>query len=68
MACEWREDSSGDYWTAQCGGELFCFNDGGPVENGMCFCCYCGAALVPVSQMQQTDADDDVFDNQDSHS
>lgn len=57
--CRWEEDSSGDYWVPACeGGELFQFNDGGPVENHMRHCPYCGLKVqVPgtVSQAQEKD-------------
>lgn len=44
--CTWTEDPSGDYWAATCGDQLFTFTDGGPVENGLKCCCFCGKALV----------------------
>lgn len=53
MSCEWREDVSGDYWSAQCCQRLFTFDDGGPEESGMAFCCYCGAPLVAVDYIDQ---------------
>ena len=42
--CEWREDSSGDFWDTACG-EAFSFIADGPRENKMRFCPYCGRAL-----------------------
>ena len=45
--CEWTEDEDGN-WATACG-EMFCFIEAGPVENGMHHCPYCGAALVPVA-------------------
>lgn len=44
--CNWYENSDGN-WDTACG-ELFCFLDGGPVENGMRFCPYCGNKLQAV--------------------
>ncbi len=41
-SCEWYDD--GEKWETECG-EAFCFHDGGPVENGMKFCPYCGKPL-----------------------
>ena len=42
--CEWKADDDGTYWTG-CD-QAFVFNEGGPNENGMKFCPYCGAELV----------------------
>lgn len=42
--CAWREDSSGEFWQTSCE-EVFCFLAGGPKENKMQFCCYCGIPL-----------------------
>ena len=44
--CEWKEADidRGEWWTS-CG-EAFVFIDGGPVDNKMRFCCYCGRRLV----------------------
>lgn len=41
--CHWKVDEDGNYDT-DCG-EKYCFIDDGPIENGMKFCCYCGAEL-----------------------
>lgn len=42
--CEWKQDEDDDSWDTACG-EKFCIEDGTPADNGMRFCCYCGAAL-----------------------
>lgn len=41
--CIWKEDFDGN-WETDCD-ELFVFNEGGPKENNMKFCCYCGKPL-----------------------
>jgi len=41
--CEWKADEEG-VWGTGCG-QAFVFDDGGPIENGMKFCCYCGLTL-----------------------
>jgi hypothetical protein len=43
MTCEWAEDEDG-YWATECG-HLFELVDGGPKDNGMAYCCYCGKTL-----------------------
>jgi hypothetical protein len=47
--CEWKQDT--DYeteiWHTSCG-EAFVFNDGGPEENFLKFCCYCGGRLTAI--------------------
>lgn len=44
--CEWREDWEGN-WETGCD-EAFVFIAGGPAENGMVYCPYCGLVLVPI--------------------
>jgi hypothetical protein len=46
-ACGWAEDSDGSAWETSCR-KLFILNDGGPAENGMNFCPFCGKALVEI--------------------
>lgn len=41
--CAWMQDGEGNWWT-DCG-EGHTFIDGGPTENSMKFCCYCGKTL-----------------------
>lgn len=44
-ACKWTEDPDDcKWWDTDCG-EAFQFMDGGPPDNSMAFCCYCGKAL-----------------------
>lgn len=43
-SCRWKADEDGNWWSS-CG-EGFVFNDGGPVENRMRYCPYCGKRLV----------------------
>ena len=45
--CKWMEDEDGN-WFTDCG-EGFTFIDGGPTENNMGYCCYCGKTLKPVA-------------------
>ena len=46
--CHWsqEDEGSGTYWTA-CG-RSFMLNNGGPTDNGLQHCCYCGKPLVEV--------------------
>lgn len=44
--CRWKEDEDGN-WETQCGG-MFAVTVDTPLENGMNFCCYCGAFLVEI--------------------
>jgi len=41
--CDWREDEDGN-WDTACGDKHILLT-GTPHENGMWFCCYCGARL-----------------------
>ena len=47
--CTWTEDDDTDnsIWDTACG-EAFVFTDGGPEDNDIRFCCYCGKKLVAV--------------------
>lgn len=44
--CVWtvEPDPDCEFWETDCG-ETFVFETGGPTENKMKFCCYCGANL-----------------------
>jgi len=42
-SCQWTEDDDG-VWDTECG-NAFVFTDGGPSDNNLLFCPYCGAAL-----------------------
>jgi hypothetical protein len=51
-ACVWSDDEDGIWWSA-CRKETnnengFCFDIGGPDENGFTFCPYCGRKLCAV--------------------
>ena len=48
--CQWSEDLDGN-WDTACG-ECFTFTDGGPNENKVRWCCYCGGELVAVPHPQ----------------
>ena len=47
--CRWTENSNdeSDYWDTACG-EAFCFITGGPEENKMRYCPYCGGHLIRI--------------------
>lgn len=46
-ACRWVEHEDG-YWDTACD-KVFEVSEGGPRENHMLFCCYCGRPLVEVA-------------------
>jgi len=59
--CVWSEDYDGN-WTTSCDNE-FTFFDGGPVSNGLVYCCYCGALIeqqllnqAPIDEERASDA------------
>lgn len=54
-ACLWAEDEDGNWWTACNNG--FVFTDGGPTENGMRFCCYCGRDLQVETETPEPEDD-----------
>ncbi len=43
--CAWIQEGECDLWGTECG-NAFTLNEGSPSDNGMKFCCYCGAELV----------------------
>ena len=44
--CEWHlDDEEGGAWESACG-QLWCFEDGDPEDNGMKFCPFCGRHLT----------------------
>ncbi len=49
-ACQWgqEDDGSSTYWSACGHGHGFTFNDGGPTDNGLKHCCYCGKPLIEL--------------------
>lgn len=56
--CDWLQDSDG-LWRTDCG-NLFEFNAGGPFENDMKFCGYCGKKLVEVPYEPMPDDDEEA--------
>lgn len=59
-SCQWFD--ADDYWVAACEGEagnLWCFDDGGPFENRMKHCPYCGRPIVVVEPAPVDEDDDD---------
>jgi len=54
--CKWTmDDSTFDYeefWETECGNE-FCFIEGGPEDNGMKYCPYCGKLIKTVYEGEQ---------------
>lgn len=56
--CGWSLDTAyGESWDTDCGNK-FQFTEGGPRENGMHFCCYCGRGLRAIGSPQAEDAVD----------
>ena len=54
LNCQWVDDAIEPYWATECG-EAFTFIEGGPIENGMRFCCYCGGKITtPNSQAHRS--------------
>jgi len=63
-ACVWAQEDAwdmADTYNTQCG-QCFTFIDGGPCEDGINFCCYCGKEIerhdVPEEDCEE-DADDE---------
>jgi len=56
--CEWEADEENN-WTTSCG-KTFCLIEGGPIENDMKFCCYCGLALdeLPYEEPDYDESDE----------
>lgn len=55
--CNWTEDWEGN-WNTECG-EMFVFIDGGPEENRIRFCCYCGKPIVVQKYVEPVDDEED---------
>jgi hypothetical protein len=55
--CTWTYDPDG-YWQTQCG-DQFCFSEGGPTENRVKFCHYCGREMVESVYANQADEEGD---------
>jgi len=54
--CEWHET---DYaWETGCG-EAFVFIEGGPAENKMRYCPYCGRAIAVIVVVPPADEDEE---------
>lgn len=51
VSCEWTSSDDPDmgWWETSCG-EAWTFIDGGPAENKMKFCPYCGKPLLPAPE------------------
>lgn len=49
--CRWRYDED-DFWGTGCG-EAFVFMDGGPAENRVAFCPYCGRPLEIIEANEE---------------
>ena len=49
--CKWEQDEDGN-WDTDCG-NLHVLLDGGPKENRMLFCCYCGKPIVEPVEPEQ---------------
>lgn len=61
--CEWSQMGPWDFsdvWETACG-QSFCFSeDGGPGQDGVAFCCYCGKKIVPVKAKELGEDEDDT--------
>lgn len=55
--CIWAQDgdADSDTWATGCR-HYFTLNDGGPTDNEMRFCCYCGRPLIEVPWEDESDA------------
>jgi hypothetical protein len=54
--CVWTEDEDG-IWSTDCKND-FLFIDGGPDDNKMKFCCFCG---LPLQAAAYEEVDDSVY-------
>ena len=45
--CEWKQDEDNGCWDTSCG-HLFEFSEGGPQENRLSYCWYCGRRIAEV--------------------
>jgi len=55
--CEWRGASlweSEGVWDTECG-HTFYFGEGGPCEDGIDYCCYCGKKIVRIDAVDEID-------------
>jgi len=51
--CRWKEDSEG-WWGGSCG-IRWCFDDGTPTENDVCYCPKCGKWMVEESESEKAE-------------
>lgn len=58
--CTWRFDDGydGESWDTSCG-EKFVFIDGGPIQNSLRFCCYCGGQMIEARPAPVEDPDEE---------
>jgi hypothetical protein len=58
--CEWRLDMDDwNGWQPSCDpSKCFCFDEGGPAENGFVHCCYCGRPLLQLVTPVDTEDND----------
>jgi hypothetical protein len=57
VTCTWKYDSDG-YWQTECG-DQFCFSEGGPTENRVKFCHYCGKTMLESIYANEVDEESD---------
>ena len=50
--CRWTHDEYHDYWHTGCGQD-WCFEDGGPKENGVRYCYHCGKPVRVIGKDAQ---------------
>ena len=57
--CAWTcyVDTDSTAWNTECG-RAFELNEGGPVDNHMKFCCYCGKTVIEDKQEMYHDDDE----------
>ena len=56
--CQWVADEYESYWTS-CGNG-WVFEEGGPTDNDMKFCCFCGKHLVDIPYLSDYDPEEDA--------
>ena len=54
--CAWNETKDG-CWETNCD-EMFVFEESGPLENKMKFCCYCGRPLIEIRYRDSDDLEE----------
>lgn len=58
--CSWVYRNDDDCWEMSCGGDEWCFNDGGVVENRIKYCVNCGRpVLIASGELQKANHEDD---------